>query len=100
MQSWIPSWVGKSNNSDRVESRSTTKEMADEEPSYKSQNLFHRTTTQSAQYSLGMEETSHHLRGMHVAGFMDYDPKQAARSAYNQHNNVNIRRENSWFFNS
>lgn len=37
-----------------------------------------------------------HLRGMHVAGFMDYDPKIAARTVYKQ-TTTSLRRDNSWF---
>ena len=34
------------------------------------------------------------MKSVHVAGFMDYDPKAAARSAYRV---SSTRRENSWF---
>lgn len=38
-----------------------------------------------------------HLRGMHVAGFMDYDPKIGARNAYRVAMKSGSRRDNDWF---
>lgn len=38
-----------------------------------------------------------HLRGMHVAGFMDYDPKVGARNAYRVAMKSGSRRDSGWF---
>jgi hypothetical protein len=34
------------------------------------------------------------VKGVHVAGYMDYDPKIAAKNAYRM---ASIRRDSSWF---
>ncbi len=37
------------------------------------------------------------VSSIHVAGFMDYDPKVAAKNAYKMGYKANMKRENSWF---
>lgn len=46
---------------------------------------------------LARESYSTNHKATTVAGFMDYDPKVAARAAFKLSTKASMRRENSWF---